>query len=160
VTAGPGALIGLLGAALVVFSAWLAWLSRPQTSRQSAYDVPARFLLDRHASAGGVSLGVVILATGVLAVIGAFLAAGRFPALALGVVAIVVAGLFAYQLRLSVNDLNRASHFRTRSIAPCSPCLQRRCARSAGTSRTEALSLAGETRSLAHRLCRYDQRCS
>lgn len=95
-TAGPGALIGLLGAALVVFSGWLAWLSRPQTPRQSAYDVPARFLLDRHTSAGGVSLGVVILVTGVLAVIAAFLSAGRFPALALGVVAIVVAGLFAY----------------------------------------------------------------
>ena len=111
-TSGPGDLIGLLGGALVVFSGWLAWLSGPQTPRQSAYDVPARFLLDKHASSGGVSLGAVIPVTGVLAVIGAVLAAGRFPALALGVIAIVVAGLFAYQLRLGVNDLNRASHLR------------------------------------------------
>jgi len=33
-----------------------------------------------------------------------------------------------------------AAPWRTRSGAPCSLCLQRRCARSAGTSRTEALS--------------------
>jgi hypothetical protein len=48
-----------------------------------------------------------------------------------------------------------------RSIAPCSPCLQKRCARSAGSSRTEALSWENETRlPRAHRLCRYDKRCS
>ena len=109
-TSGPGALIGLLGAALVVLSGWLAWLSGPRTPRQSGYDIPARFLLDSHASAGGVNLGVVILVTGVLAAIGSVLAAGRFPALALGIVAIVVAGLFAYQLHLSVDDLNRTTH--------------------------------------------------
>ena len=111
-TSGPGALIGLLGAALVGISGWLAWLTGPQTLRQNAYDIPARFLLDSHATSGGVSLGVVILAIGVLGVIGAVLAAGRFPALGLAVVAIVVAGLFVYQLRLSVDDLNRTSHVR------------------------------------------------
>jgi hypothetical protein len=51
--------------------------------------------------------------------------------------------------------------FGTRFVARCSPCLQRRCARGAGSSRTEALSLASETRlPRAHRFCRYDQRCS
>lgn len=109
-TAGSGALIGLLGAALVAFSAWLPWLSGPQRPRQSAYDIPASFLLDSHASAGGVSLGVVILIVGVLGVIGAVLAAGRFPALALGIAGVVVAVLYAYQLRLSINDLDRAAH--------------------------------------------------
>jgi uncharacterized protein (TIGR03083 family) len=44
---------------------------------------------------------------------------------------------------------------RTRFVARCSPCLQRRCARGAGSSRTEALSLASETRlPRAHRFCR------
>lgn len=110
VTAGSGALIGLLGAALVGFSAWLAWLSGAQRPRQSAFNVPASFLLDSHASAGGVSLGVVMIVLGVLSVIGALLAAGRFPALALGTAVVVVAVLYGYQLRLSVEDLNRASH--------------------------------------------------
>jgi hypothetical protein len=56
-----------------------------------------------------------------------------------------------------VPDLDPAA----RSVARCSPCLQRRCARSAGYWRTEALSLAGETRlPRAHRLCRFDKRCS
>lgn len=111
-TAGWGALIGLLGAALVAFSAWLAWLSGPNRARQSAYSVPASFLFDRHASAGGVSLGVVMLILGVLGVIGAVLAAGRFPALALGAAVVLVAVVYVYQLRLSLDDLNRASHLR------------------------------------------------
>lgn len=110
-TAGWGALIGLLGAGLVAFSAWLAWVSGPRP-RQSAYGVPASFLFDRHASAGGVSLGVVMLILGVLGVIAAVLAAGRFPALALGVAVVAVAVLYVYQLRLSLDDLNRASHLR------------------------------------------------
>ena len=109
-TAGSGALIGLLGAALVGFSAWLAWLSGAQRPRQSAFNVPASFLLDSHASPGGVSLGVVVLVLSALGVIGALLAAGRFPAIALGAAVVVVAVLYGYQLRLSVDDLNRASH--------------------------------------------------
>jgi uncharacterized membrane protein len=112
VTTGWGALIGLLGAGLVAFSAWLAWVSGPTRPRQSAYSVPASFLLDRHASAGGVSLGVVMLILGLLGVIAAVLAAGRFPALALGAAVVVVAVLYVYQLRLSVDDLNRALHQR------------------------------------------------
>jgi hypothetical protein len=109
VTTGSGALIGVLGAALVALSAWLPWLSGPQTRHQSGYNVPAAFLLDRHAS-GGVSLGVVLLVLGVLGVIGAVLAAGRYPSLALGIAVVLVAVLFVSQLRLSVDDLNRASH--------------------------------------------------
>lgn len=112
VTAGSGALVGLLGAALLAFSAWLPWLSGAQRPRESAYNVPASFLLDSHVSAGGVSLGVVILALGVLGVIGAVLAGGRFPALGLGVAGVVVAVLYAYQLHLSVDDLDRALHMR------------------------------------------------
>ncbi len=122
VTAGSGALIGLLGAALVALSAWLPWLSGPTTRHQSGYNVPAAFLLDRHAS-GGVSLGVVLLVFGVLGVIAAILAAGRYPALALGVAVVVVAVLFVYQLRLSVEDLNRALHqqLEARDVAGAGP---------------------------------------
>jgi Alpha/beta hydrolase domain len=36
---------------------------------------------------------------------------------------------------------------KTRSVAPCSPCLQRRCARSAGSSRRETLSSATDPNS-------------
>lgn len=107
-TFGTGALVGLLGAALTAVSGWLTWLTGSQVPRQSGYDTPARFLFDSHATAGGVSLGVVTLIVGVLGVIGAVLAGGRLAAIALGVASVVVAGLFAYQLRISVRDLDRA----------------------------------------------------
>jgi hypothetical protein len=109
-TFGPGALIGLLGAALTAGSGWLTWLTGSQAPHQSGYDTPAKFLVDSHATAGGVTLGIVTLLIGVLGVIGAILAHGRAPAIVLGVVSVVVAGLFVYQLRLAVHELNRASY--------------------------------------------------
>jgi hypothetical protein len=108
-TFGPGALIGLLGAALTAASGWLTWLTGSQAPHQSGYDTPAKFLFDSHAPAGGVTLGVVMLLIGVLGVIGAILAHGRVPAIALGLASVVVAGSFVYQLRLAVHELNRAS---------------------------------------------------
>ena len=107
-TFGTGALVGLLGAALTAVSGWLTWLTGSRVPHQSGYDTPARFLFDSHATAGGVSIGVVTLILGVLGVIGAMLAGGRFAAIVLGVASVVVAGLFAYQLRISVRDLDRA----------------------------------------------------
>jgi hypothetical protein len=109
-TFGPGALIGLLGAALTAASGWLTWLTGSQAPHQSGYDTPAKFLFDSHAPAGGVTLGVVTLLIGVLGVIAAILAHGRIPAIALGVASVVVAGLFVYQLRLAVHELNRTAH--------------------------------------------------
>ncbi|MDQ6852615.1 MAG: tetraspanin family protein [Actinomycetota bacterium] len=109
-TFGPAALIGLLGAALTAVSGWLTWLTGSQIPHQSGYDTPAKFLLDRHATAGGVALGVVMLLIGVLGAIGAILPHGRVPAIVLGVVSVVVAGLFVYQLRLAVHELNRTAH--------------------------------------------------
>ena len=108
-TFGPGALIGLLGAALTALSGWLTWLTGSQPPRQSGYDTPAKFLLDSHATAGGVTLGVIMLVVGVLVVIAAILAHGRVPAIALGVVSVAAAGLFVYQLRLAVHELNRTT---------------------------------------------------
>jgi hypothetical protein len=108
-TFGPGALIGLLGAALTAASGWLTWLTGSQPPRQSGYDTPAKFLFDSHATAGGVTLGVIMLVIGVLGVIAAILAHGRIPAIALGVVSVAVAGLFVYQLRLAVHELNRTT---------------------------------------------------
>jgi hypothetical protein len=109
-TFGPGALIGLLGAALTATSGWLTWLTGSQAPHQSGYDTPAKFLFDSHATAGGVTLGVVLLVIGVLGVIAAILAHGRIPAIALGVVSVTVAALFVYQLRLAVHELNRTAH--------------------------------------------------
>jgi len=103
-------LVGVLGAALTVVSGWLTWLTGSQVPHQTGYQVPAKFLLDRHATTAGVSLGVVVLAVGILGMVAAILAGGRVPAIVLGVVSIVVAGLFVYQLRLAIHDLNRTSH--------------------------------------------------
>jgi Ca2+/Na+ antiporter len=108
-TFGPGALVGALGAALTAVSGWLTWLTGSQAPHQSGYDTPAKFLLDSHTTAGGVTLGVVMLIIGVLGMIAAILAHGRVPAIALGVVSVVVAGLFVYQLRLAVHELNRTT---------------------------------------------------
>jgi hypothetical protein len=109
-TFGPGALIGLLGAALTVVSGWLTWLTGSQAPHQSGYDTPAKFLLDSQATAGGVTLGVIMLVIGVLGAIAAILAHGRIPAIVLGVASVVVAALFVYQLRLAIHELNRAAH--------------------------------------------------
>jgi Asp-tRNA(Asn)/Glu-tRNA(Gln) amidotransferase C subunit len=69
---------------------------------------------DSHATAGGVTLGVILLVIGVLGVIAAIIVYRRVPAIVLGVVSVVVAGLFVYQLRLAVHALNRlpSSRFR------------------------------------------------
>jgi hypothetical protein len=122
-TFGTGALVGLLGAALTAFSGWLTWLTGSRVPRQSGYNTPARLLFDSHATAGGVSLGVVTLVLGVFGVIGAMLASGRFPAIVLGVASVVVAGLFVYQLRISVHELDRASHLglRVRDVIGTGP---------------------------------------
>jgi membrane-bound ClpP family serine protease len=80
-----------------------------QAPHQSGYDTPAKFLLDSHATAGGVTLGVIMLVIGVLGVIAAILAHGRVPAIVLGVASVVVAGLIVYQLRLAVHELNRTT---------------------------------------------------
>ncbi|MDQ6855021.1 MAG: hypothetical protein M3046_15265 [Actinomycetota bacterium] len=109
-TFGSGALIGLLGAALTAVSGWLTWLTGSRIPHQCGYDTPAKFLLDSHATAGGVTLGLVMLLIGVLGVIAAILPHGRVPAIVLGVVSVVVAGLFVYQLRLAVHELNRTAH--------------------------------------------------
>jgi hypothetical protein len=102
-------LIGLIGAALTAISGWLTWLTGSQAPHQTGYNTPAGFLLDSHATAGGVTLGVILLVLGVLGVIAAILAHGRVPAIVLGVVSVVVAGLFVYQLRLAVHELNRTT---------------------------------------------------
>ncbi len=109
-TFGPGALIGLLGATLTATSGWLTWLTGSQAPHQSGYDTPAKFLFDSHATAGGVTLGVVLLLIGVFGVVAAILAHGRVPAILLGVLSLAVVGLFVYQLRLAVHELNRTAH--------------------------------------------------
>jgi hypothetical protein len=108
-TFAPGALIGFVGAGLTAFSGGLTWLTGSRVDRQSGYDTPARFLFDRRVGAGGLSVGAIVLAAGVLGMVAAILVRGRAPAIVLGVGSVVVAAMFVYQLRLGVEDANRSA---------------------------------------------------
>jgi hypothetical protein len=109
----PWALIGrvaaIAGPVLVILSGWLEWIGRKLPDSSSAYEIPAKFVIDSEASPGegGLSLGIVILVAGVIGLIGALVPRVRFLIWVSGGVTVAVALLFAFQFNDFIDRVNK-----------------------------------------------------
>jgi hypothetical protein len=102
-------IIGVVGGALLALSSVVPWLRHTVTSRANAFNVPAAFLFNDRAGDRGLRLGFVVLALGVAAIVLLLtgLPVGRALGRAVGVVGLVVAGLFLVQFARLWSDLHQ-----------------------------------------------------
>ena len=95
---GPGRILGAVGAVGAIVSIFLPW----RDGGIYPSDIPVAFLWNR-GSTSGPSLLIVLIPIAVVLVIGVFVAMGAGVRLFGAIGALVVAGLFAYQLHRTVN---------------------------------------------------------
>jgi hypothetical protein len=106
---GPGQIVALVGAALVLISGWLNWADiEGGDFTASAYKFPAAFLKDNtiDVPGAGVNLGIVILLIVVACVVGALVAQVRWLAIVGGVLALLVGVVFLYQVKLLGDEVD------------------------------------------------------
>jgi hypothetical protein len=115
VSVGPGPIIVLVGGLLYFASGWLTWLELEArvgsgSATSSAYQIPAKFLLDSApGSSAGLNLGILIaffgvacIATGVIGLLRPRLG---FLSLIAGGVALIALALFLVQTRYFADQL-------------------------------------------------------
>ncbi len=115
---GPGPIVAVIGGLLFFVSSWLAWLkfeftgTASVTQSFSSYDIPARFLIDSRADAGGLSLGIVVAFFGFACIAAAVVSAtnGKLGLLSIvaGAFALLVVVLFLVQTRNIIDELGPA----------------------------------------------------
>ncbi|MGH9032269.1 MAG: hypothetical protein ACRDY4_10850, partial [Acidimicrobiia bacterium] len=105
---GPGQIVTLVGAALVLISGWLNWADVEGGFTASAYKFPAAFLKDNTVDIpdSGVNLGVLILVLVAACVVGALVTQVRWLAVVGGVLAVLVGAVFLYQVRLLADEVD------------------------------------------------------
>jgi hypothetical protein len=106
---GLGPILAALGGLAFVLSSWLNWLGSFEGSdAASAYDAPARFLVDVDSDLGGPSLGLLVLVVGIVVIVGAVVRGLGLLSLIGGVAALVIVVVFTFQLNRLVDDVNDA----------------------------------------------------
>ncbi|HEX6310081.1 MAG TPA: hypothetical protein VF152_00475 [Acidimicrobiia bacterium] len=106
---GVGPILAAIGGLAFGISSWLAWLGSVEGSETaSAYDAPAKFLIDVDAQLGGLSLGILVVIVAVLILVGAVVRGLGVVALAGGVIAMLIVILFTFQLNRLIDDLNES----------------------------------------------------
>ena len=105
---GPGQIVALVGAALVLISGWLNWADVEGGFTASAYKFPAAFLKDNTVDIpdSGMNLGVLILLIVAVCVVGALVAQVRWLTVVGGVLALLVGAVFLYQVRLLADEVD------------------------------------------------------
>lgn len=103
---GPAHAIAMIGAAIVIVSAFLPWLDLAGDT-VTAYDSPANFLFDSTSNDDGVNLGIVLLILGAVGIIAVLIRPVRWLSIVVGVAAIVIGARYIWQTNdlLSGNDL-------------------------------------------------------
>jgi hypothetical protein len=116
VSTGRGVRVGrvltIIGGALVALSSWLNWGAKFQAGgfrvpARTSYTIPAKFVIDSNVKVPGpgLSLGIVVLVLGLLIVIvGALAPWWKIAGVALGIAGVIVAILYAYQVRKIIHD--------------------------------------------------------
>lgn len=105
VDAGP--IVAAAGGIAIAVSSWLAWIASVEGSpTESAFEGPAWFLIDNHATRAGLSLGILGLAVGIIVIVGAVMQGMGMLALIGGLLELLIVLLFTYQLNRAVNDFN------------------------------------------------------
>jgi hypothetical protein len=99
----------VIGGALVAVSSWLNWGAKFEAARfpaRSAYTIPAKFVIDSDVKVPGpgLNLGIVVLLLGLLMLVSAFAPGWKIAGVILGAAAVVVAILYAYQVRKIIHD--------------------------------------------------------
>jgi len=104
VALGPGQIVALVGAAVVVLSTLLNWVdSEGQTA--SAHNVPAAFLLNKdNAGDGGLGVGWLLIILMAVVVVGAFVANVRWLAIVGGGLGVIVVLLFLLQINSFLDE--------------------------------------------------------
>ncbi|MGH9032268.1 MAG: hypothetical protein ACRDY4_10845 [Acidimicrobiia bacterium] len=102
-----GAVIAAIGGITIALSSWLVWISGVDGNpTESAYSGPAWFLIDHRASRAGLSLGILVVAVGILVIVGAVTRGLGIVSLIGGLLALLVVLFFTYQVNRAVNDFN------------------------------------------------------
>jgi hypothetical protein len=106
---GPGQIVALVGAALVLVSGWLNWADiEGGDFTASAYKFPAAFLKDNMVDVpgAGLNLGILLLLIVAVCVVGALVQKVRWLAVVGGVLALLVGVVFLYQIRELADEVN------------------------------------------------------
>jgi hypothetical protein len=106
---GPGQIVALIGAALVLVSGWLNWADiEGGDFTASAYKFPAAFLKDNMVDVpgAGLNLGILLLLIVAVCVVGALVQKVRWLAVVGGVLALLVGVVFLYQIRELADEVN------------------------------------------------------
>jgi hypothetical protein len=106
---GPAQILGIVGGVLVLLSTWLNWISVDLEGfkiEYSAYQIPAYILRDNTVDipSAGLNLGVLTFLVAVVCIVGALLAPVRWLLLVGGVIAVVIAVDFLWQMNLITDD--------------------------------------------------------
>src|SRR5215471_11295052 len=96
---GPGMVLGLVGTAGIVLSMFFPW----KTGQVDASEIPFATLWDRFAHSGP-SLLIALIPIAVVIAIGSLLPGAAAAQFVGGVAALVVAGLFAYQVHRTLSS--------------------------------------------------------
>jgi hypothetical protein len=100
IAVGPGMIVGAVATVALVVSMFMSWRIGSVHPRE----IPAAFLWDRDAT-GDPSLLIFLIPLAVLLGIGSFMRGGAALRLFAGFLAMVVVGLFAFQLHEVTDDL-------------------------------------------------------
>jgi hypothetical protein len=101
ITVGPGMIVGAAATVGLVVSMFMSW----RAGSVHPSEIPAAFLWDRDAT-GDTSLLIFLIPLAALLGIGSFMRGGSALRLFAGFLAMVVVGLFAYQLHEVTDRLN------------------------------------------------------
>lgn len=93
---GPGPVVALVSAVVVVVSGALKWLDG--NPGVTGYNVPAKFLVDVEVAQEGASIGLVLAVLAVVGAIGALVPRLRWLCWVAGAAILVVVALYVYQL--------------------------------------------------------------
>jgi hypothetical protein len=100
-TVGPGMIVGAAATVALVVSMFMSW----RAGSVHPSEIPAAFIWDRNAT-GDPSLLIFLIPLAALLGIGSFMRGGSALRLFAGFLAMVVVGLFAYQLHELTDRLN------------------------------------------------------
>jgi hypothetical protein len=96
---GPGQIVALAGAAIVLLSAWFSWIDAEDGDTLSAYEIGSKILFDNSIEDKGlIGIGYLLLVCVVAIVVGVFVKPVRFLSIVGGALAAVIALLFVFQI--------------------------------------------------------------
>jgi hypothetical protein len=98
---GPGMILGAVGSVGVILSMFFSW----RTGSVDASDIPVAFLWDHTTTSQNPSLLILLIPLAIILVVGTVVPGGAGARMIGGLLTLVVAGLFLYQLSRLTDDV-------------------------------------------------------